>query len=167
MSRRWAKLSRTTKAARTRPSVGQDGWISAPAVAGCSCVSATSRHRRCACDGCRISSGPCKLDAEIEPRRGEAHRLEIVDEVHAADEGDARVDHRQLAVQPPQAQRVGTPAADQRTVGQHAHARRLQRIQPVGRQLARADAVDQQAHLHAALRGADRASRTGRRWGRR
>ena len=95
------------------------------------------------------------FDAEIEPWRSEAHRFEVVDDIHAADEGDARIDHRQLAMQAPQAVRIGTPApAHQRTIEQHADACRFERIQPCGRQLARAHAVDQQPHPHATPGGA-------------
>ena len=52
--------------------------------------------------------GALHFDAEIEPRRIETDRLVIIDEVHAADKGDARIDHHQLAMQPPQVARIGT-----------------------------------------------------------
>ena len=39
----------------------------------------------------------------VEARRNLARRVHVVDDVDAADKGDPRVDHRDLAVQPAQA----------------------------------------------------------------
>ena len=81
----------------------------------------------------------------------------VVDDVDAADEGHLAVDHAQLLVQA--AQLAGlqpAPPAVERPEHRQLHAAAVdQRSRSVGRLAARAEAVDHDAHLHAAPRRGD------------
>ena len=98
------------------------------------------------------------LDAhrEVDARRLLPRRVHVVDDVDAADEGDAPVDVAELAVQPPQPVRAELPGRDLRPVHEQLDARpRVSVCLDRGRQVVLgAPAVDQHPDLHAALRRA-------------
>jgi hypothetical protein len=80
--------------------------------------------------------------------------VEIVDDVDAADERGRAVDHRKLAVHAAQTPAAQTQPREFRPEGQHPRAGAAQHVAETRRKVARAEAVDQQMHAHAARRRA-------------
>jgi hypothetical protein len=78
-------------------------------------------------------------------------RVVVADDVDAADEGDARIDHHQLAVQAAQAMALEVEAPDLRPVVHGADAGRGEHGQEIGREIAGAEAIDRDIDQYAAL----------------
>ncbi len=87
---------------------------------------------------------------EARPEVGRVAVVQIVDDVDAADEGDAAVDGDQLAVQPPQAVAAQPEGGEFGAIDLDLDAGiRESAAQAVG-ELARAEAIDEHAHRDAA-----------------
>jgi hypothetical protein len=90
----------------------------------------------------------------IEPRRRVARGMHFIDDVDAADERDARVDHRELAVHAAQPLPLERPRRDVRPVDQKPDAGALHPGGKSRAELSRSVPVNQQMRRHAALRRA-------------
>ena len=94
-------------------------------------------------------------DREIDARWPLSRRVHVVDDVDAADKGDAPVHRAQLAMQAPEPVRAELPRRDLRPVLEQHDARGDERSLQRAREIVpRAPAVDQHAHLGAAPRRA-------------
>jgi hypothetical protein len=95
--------------------------------------------------------GDAHREVEARLRERATHRIEaVVDDVDAAAKADPRVDDAELAVQAPPARRQEDAPAARRIEDAPAHSRRLPALPPLGRDLAGADAVDDDADDDAA-----------------
>jgi hypothetical protein len=103
---------------------------------------------------------------EIQARRLLMRRVHVVDQVDAADERNPLVDVAELAVHSSQPMRAELPRRDLRPIFQQPHPAGAQApFETLGQVVPRAPAVDEHAHLDAALRRAD--ERIGNRAARR
>ena len=82
----------------------------------------------------------------IEARRNLLRGIHVVDDIDTADKGDSGVDHRQLAMHPPQPVTAEGPAGQFRAVDQHFRTGVLQCLAEPPGEVGCAEAVNQNPH---------------------
>ena len=81
-------------------------------------------------------------------------RIDVVDDIDAANEGDRTVDHRNLAVQTAQAMAAEAEPHHLRTKNQHVDAAHAHVLEQIAGHVVGTETIDDDARLYTAHRGA-------------